>query len=42
MVEVTGTEEEPPELVPQGPDDLDDEAEDDDVEGEEEDDVPQV
>jgi hypothetical protein len=41
-VEVTGTEEELPELVPQEPDESDDEAEDDDIEQEEEDDVPQV
>ncbi len=35
-------EEEPLALVPQEPDDLDDETENDDVEDEEEDDIPQV
>jgi hypothetical protein len=41
-VEVTGTEEELPELVPQEPDESDDEAEDDDVEEKKEDGIPQV
>ncbi len=42
MAEAVEVEEEPPALVPQEPDELDDETEDNDVEEEEEDDVPQV
>jgi hypothetical protein len=42
MVEVAGAEEEPQNLMPQEPDDLDDKPEDDDINNDEEDDAPQV